>query len=128
MATRSTLNNRPTNRREPPVPGGNRRFADPSRHPLPPQTTRTIGDTRSAKGISWVWYAGVWNQALADGMQPPGVQRSVIYTSRPGTLNFQPHHQPFNYFARCAPGTPDRARHLQDGEDCLRAIEAGTLP
>jgi hypothetical protein len=27
---------------------------------------RTIGDTLSAKGISWAWYAGGWNAALAD--------------------------------------------------------------
>ena len=112
----------------PPAPGGDPRFADPSRHPLPPQTTKTIGDTLSAKGISWVWYAGAWHRALADGMQPPDVKRSVIYTFRPSTIDFQPHHQPFNYFARFAPGTPDRDRHLRDGEDFLRAIDAGTLP
>jgi acid phosphatase len=112
----------------PPAPGGDRRFADLARHPLPPQMTKTIGDTLSAKGIAWVWYAGAWSQALADGMQPPDVKRSVIYTAKPGTINFQPHHQPFNYFARFAPGTPDRDRHLQDGEDFLRAIDAGTLP
>ena len=41
---------------------------------------------------------------------------------------FQPHHQPFNYHARFAPGTPDRAEHLKDGEDFLRDIAAGTLP
>jgi acid phosphatase len=112
----------------PPAPGGDQRFADPSQHPLPPQTTKTIGDTLSAKGVSWAWYAGAWNRALADGMQPPDVKRSVIYTFKPGTVNFQAHHQPFNYFARFAPGTPDRARHLQDGEAFLQAIDAGTLP
>jgi len=36
----------------PPVPGGDRRFADPARHPLPPQRTKTIGDTLLAKGIT----------------------------------------------------------------------------
>ena len=38
--------------------------------PLPPQTSKTIGDTLSAKGISWAWYAGGWNAALADGGKP----------------------------------------------------------
>jgi acid phosphatase len=52
----------------------------------------------------------------------------VIYTSKPGGINFQPHHQPFNYFARFAPGSPDRDRYLKDGEDFLRALDAGTLP
>ncbi len=41
---------------------------------------------------------------------------------------FQPHHQPFNYHARFAPGTPDRAEHLKDGDDFLKDIAAGTLP
>jgi acid phosphatase len=39
-----------------------------------------------------------------------------------------PHHQPFNYHARFAPGTPDRAAHLKDGDDLLRDIDQGTLP
>ena len=39
--------------RVPPAPGGDARFADPSKGILPPQTQKTIGDTLSAKGISW---------------------------------------------------------------------------
>ena len=111
----------------PPATGGNLDFADPARHPVPPQTTKTIGDTLSAKGISWAWYAGAWNQALADGQRDPKEKRSVIY-NRSGSPNFIPHHQPFNYFARFAPGTPDRARHLKDGKEFLSAIDTGTLP
>jgi phospholipase C len=117
----------------PPGGGGPGVFADPAGArgmglPLPPQTAPTIGDTLSAKGVSWAWYAGGWRVATADGIQPAGVKRSVIYTAAPGSLNFQPHHQPFNYFARFAPGTPDRVAHLLDGEDFLRAIARGTLP
>ena len=41
------------------------------KHTLPPQTLTTIGDTLSAKGVSWAWYAGAWDAALQDGMQPP---------------------------------------------------------
>jgi phospholipase C len=112
----------------PPTPSGDPRFADPARHPLPPQRMKTIGDTLSAKGISWAWYAGAWNQALADGMQSPDMKRNVISTLRPGSVNFQPHHHPFNYFARFAPGTADREQHLKDGEEFRRAIDAGALP
>ncbi|MBP8306081.1 MAG: acid phosphatase [Burkholderiaceae bacterium] len=96
--------------------------------PVPPQTSATIGDRLSAKGVSWAWYSGGWNAALADGMQPAGAPRKVIYNRSAGSPNFQPHHQPFNYFARFAPGTPDRAAHIRDGEDFLGAIGAGTLP
>ena len=96
--------------------------------PTPPQNATTIGDTLSAKGISWAWFGGGYQQALADGMQPPDAPRKVIYNEENGSLNFQPHHQPFNYYQRFAPGTPDRAQHLRDGEDFLQAIEHGTLP
>jgi acid phosphatase len=96
--------------------------------PLPPQTNRTVGDTLSAKGITWAWYAGGWNVALADGRRPPGEKRGVIYTRENNALNFQPHHQPFNYFARFAPGTADRDKHLKDGDDLLGDIDAGRLP
>jgi acid phosphatase len=96
--------------------------------PLPPQTNKTIGDTLSAKGITWAWYAGGWSAALVDGRRPPSEKRSVIYTRENVSINFQPHHQPFNYFARFAPGAPDRDQHLRDGEDLLRDIDAGRLP
>jgi acid phosphatase len=66
--------------------------------------------------------------ALADGRRAPTEKRSVIYTRENNAPNFQPHHQPFNYFARFAPGTPDRAQHLKDGEDLLADIGAGKLP
>lgn len=117
----------------PPAANGPATDADPAgttafARPLPPQTARTIGDTLSAKGVDWAWYAGGWNAAVADGMQPPQARRSVIYTRGPNTVSFQPHHQPFNYYARFAPGTPDRARHLKDGDDFVKAIETGTLP
>lgn len=112
----------------PPAAGGDARFADPARHPFRPQTLKTIGDTLSAKGVSWAWYAGGWKLALADGMQPASVTRRVIYTRRQGTINFVAHHHPFNYFARFAPGTADRERHLKDYDDFVAAIDAGTLP
>ncbi|MGZ8136903.1 MAG: acid phosphatase [Methylococcaceae bacterium] len=111
-----------------PAADGDRRFADAQKHPLPPQNAKTIGDTLSDKGISWAWYAGGWNQASADGMKPPDSKRSVIYSDKQGTVNFQAHHQPFNYYARFAPGKPDRAKHLKDGEDFLQAILSGDLP
>ena len=112
----------------PPAPGGNLDLADPSRFPAPPFTDRTIGDTLSAKGVSWAWYSGGWDAALADGRQDPKVKRSVIYTRTATSPIFQPHHQAFNYYARFAPGTADRAQHLKDEKELLQAIDKGTLP
>lgn len=111
-----------------PAPNSSLEFADAAKFPVPPQTAKTIGDTLSAKGISWVWYGSGWNRALADGRQPPAAKRSVIYNRDPGSPNFQVHHQPFNYFANFAPGTAARAVHLRDGDEFLQAIERGRLP
>ena len=117
----------------PPAADGDLKMADPKGTPrlgapLPPQTTKTIGDTLSAKGITWAWYGGGYNAALADGTRAPDQPRAVIYTAKDGALNYQPHHQPFNYFARFAPGTADRAKHLKDGDDFVADIDAGKLP
>ena len=103
---------------------GNDRF----KRPLPPQTIKTVGDTLSEKNVSWAWYSGGWNLALADGRRPAEEKRRIIYTSENDSPNFQPHHQPFNYFVRFAPGAADRPKHLKDGEDFLRDIDAGALP
>jgi len=110
-----------------PAPTGDARLADPAGHPLPPQTAKTIGDTLSAKGVSWVWYAGAWNAALADGMKRSG-KHAVIYATGDNSPKFQPHHQPFNYFARFAPGTRDREQHLRDYADLIHAIDGEWLP
>jgi acid phosphatase len=72
----------------------------------------TIGDRLSEKNISWVWYAGGWNNAIAGK----------------GNKSFQFHHQPYVYFSRYAEGTAERATHLKDETDFIKAIETGTLP
>jgi acid phosphatase len=70
-----------------------------------------IGDRLSGAGVSWAWYAGGWDDAVA---------------GRPGPI-FQFHHQPFNYFANYAEGAPGRS-HLQDETDFDQAVAAGHLP
>lgn len=116
-----------------PAIGGSPLLADPAGSPsmglpIPPQISKTIGDTLSEKGIEWVWYAGGYTQAVQDGMQPPNLKRAVIYNAQSESPNFQPHHQPFNYFLRFAPGTKDRELHFKDGTDFIQAIEQGRLP
>jgi phospholipase C len=112
----------------PPAAGGSLDLSDTSKNPVPPQTAKTIGDTLSAKGISWAWYSGAWNEALKDGRRAAAEKRAIIYNRDAGSPNFQPHHQPFNYFARFAPGTADREYHLKDGAEFVEAIERGLLP
>jgi acid phosphatase len=94
---------------------------------LVPQHHATIGDMLSQRGVEWAWYAGGWDAALA------GHANDAEFPSRP---NFQPHHQPLNYFAQFAPGTAARERHLRDGglgetartNKFLADVEAGKLP
>jgi phospholipase C len=84
----------------------------PANRLVPNQTFPTIGDRLSEKGISWAWYAGGWNDALAGHPAP----------------TYQFHHQPFMYFANYADGTAAKAEHLKDEADFLAAIAAGRLP
>jgi acid phosphatase len=108
-------------------------YADPNNATtLPPQTRRNIGDALDAKRIGWTWYAGSWNAAVADGMRSPSSVREVIYAppTAGGNPDFQPHHQPFNYFERFDPAThaEHRAAHLKDYSELLADLAAGRLP
>ena len=111
------------------VASGNAAYADPTKaSTMPAQSQQAnIGDLLTAKGVNWAWYAGAWNAAIADA---PNATRSVIYG---GTIQFQPHHQPFNYFTRFDPatttGTAERAAHLKDYDAAfLQDAAAGKLP
>ncbi|HEY9064254.1 MAG TPA: acid phosphatase [Burkholderiaceae bacterium] len=108
-----------------PAAGGDARLADPSKPTtLPPQTQTTIADTLDAKGVSWAWYAGGWN-TVSSGT-PEG--RKQIYS---GQINFQTHHQPFNYYASFDPAKNGaaRAQHLKDFDTSFLAdAAAGKLP
>jgi acid phosphatase len=109
----------------PPAGGGDPRLADPggagstSLIPLPPLTTRTIGDALTIRGLDWKWYAGGWNRAVAD--------RTTMLDGA-----FEPNHNPFLYFSRFDPtttgGAAQRAAHLKDYTDLLADIQSGSLP
>jgi len=109
------------------------RYADPGNATtLPAQIAPTIGDRLTAKNVAWAWYSGAWNAALADGEQPAAKKRRVIYApdTPGGSPDFQPHHQPFNYYARFDPQThaDERSAHLKDYDDLVADAAAGRLP
>ena len=60
---------------------------------IPNLTDTTIGDRLTAANVSWTWFSGGWDNALA---------------GNPDSL-FQFHHQPFIYYANYADGTPAKA-------------------
>ena len=108
-------------------------YANPmSATTLPPQTQATIGDELSAKRVDWTWYSGSWDAALSDGREPPSKSRDVIYAPDypGGSPNFQPHHQPFNYYARFDPKShpEERASHMKDYTALVADAAAGRLP
>jgi len=97
----------------------NTMFATSQPHPpgfntsllLPPQNATNIGDLLTEKGISWKWYSGGYNDAMAGN----------------ASSFFQFHHQPFIYFSNYSVGSPGRA-HLKDEVDLLNDIDNGKLP
>jgi acid phosphatase len=108
-------------------------YADPDNATtLPPQDQATIGDALDARHVDWIWYAGAWDAAVADGRRPPLKSREAIYAPAAplGNPDFQPHHQPFNYYRRFDPKThaEQRAAHLKDYRDLLADAAAGRLP
>jgi acid phosphatase len=117
----------------PAVSDASLRYADPNnRTTLPAQTATTIGDLLDEKHVAWAWYAGSWNAALADGSRTGDKPRAVIYAPETpaGNPEFQPHHQPFNFYAKFDPQThPDaRTQHLKDYDDLLADVAAARLP
>jgi acid phosphatase len=108
-------------------------YADPNNSTtLPPQTQATIGDELDAKQVHWTWYSGAWDTALADGRRPPSESREAIYAPETalGSPDFQPHHQPFNFYQRFDPKAraDQRAAHLKDYRELLADAAAGRLP
>jgi phospholipase C len=83
--------------------------------------TPTIGDRLDAAHVTWKWYSGGWNNAIAGHADPL----------------FQYHHQPFAYYANYAPfnanGTLNLAHnganaHLQDEQNFFSDIAHNKLP
>ena len=108
-------------------------YANPlASNTLPPQTSTHIGDLLAKKGISWAWYAGAWNQALAATTGTPYSQppQNTATNPPPVAPTFQFHHHPFNYFAEFDPvaHAADRVAHMKDYTDLVAAAQAGTLP
>lgn len=92
---------------------------------------QTIGDRLSASHVSWKWYSGGWDRALAISSSNPtnnGVQGFDSSLAR-----FQWHHQPFAYFDNYAPWingvrNPRSAAHVQDESNFYTDVANNSLP
>ncbi|MDX2683211.1 phospholipase C [Streptomyces sp. NY05-11A] len=122
---------------------------------LPLLYTDNVGDVMSARGISWTWYGGGWDNAVGnngrDAYHPlgPGWTAGPTHTNS-GTCTFAPgsaplrtgaqfpycqqddfevDHQPFAYFANYADNTSGRVQHLADEQKFLQdAARTDGLP
>src|SRR5215467_12316250 len=78
--------------------------------PIDSKKVPTIGSRLSDKNVSWAWYSGGWDDAVAGHAEK----------------NFQFHHQPFAYFDNYKQLAADR--HLLDGKDFISDIAHNALP
>jgi acid phosphatase len=101
--------------------------SDPTRPYIP-----TIGDRLSAGNVSWKWYSGGWDNALASTASNPA-NNGVVPANAPVDPLFQWHHQPFAYYDNYAPwkdgaSNPVSAAHLQDEISFFRDLKRERLP
>ena len=78
----------------------------------PLQEMPNIGDRLNDAGISWAWYSGGWDDAVAGKPDP----------------EFQFHHQVFAFFKNTALGTESAKLHLKDELDLIAGIHRNDLP
>jgi len=102
----------------------------------PADTTRpyipTIGDRLSASNVSWKWYSGGWDNALAS-TATNSANNGTVPQNPPVDPLFQWHHQPFAYYDNYAPWVNGQrnlvsAAHLQDETDFFIDLKNHDLP
>ncbi|WP_066408524.1 acid phosphatase [Bordetella ansorpii] len=105
-----------------------------------PQTGPNIGDYLTTAGIDWAWYAGGYGYIQGRTLPPAAYAgndgNGLNAATGTPNVNYQFHHQPFNYFTRFDPttdaGQAERAKHLKDGgleaSQFMADIDSGKLP
>jgi phospholipase C len=90
---------------------------------IPPSNVRTIGEALNDKGISWAYYGGAYNAAVAFQHDPtnpdPTVQIGRAYCN---ICNFE------SYTNAIMGDATQRAAHIKDATDFFAAVDDGSLP
>jgi phospholipase C len=90
---------------------------------IPPVNTRTIGEALNEKNISWAYYGGAYNAAVAFQHNPtspdPLVQIGQAYCN---ICNFE------SYANAIMGNSAQRTAHIKDATDFFAAIDSETLP
>ena len=96
-------------------------------HSIPPTNVRTIGEALNEKGISWAYYGGAYNAAVA----LTKIKEAGGTTSDPTILIGQAYCNICNFesYTNAIMGnTAQRTTHIKDATDFFAAVDDGSLP
>ncbi len=89
---------------------------------VPPSSTRSIGDSLIAKGISWKYYGDQWNNYVPDPYQ---LNYGAVGAKSDEYCNIC---NPFQYDTSIMANPAVRTAHIQDTANLYADIAKGTLP
>ncbi len=90
---------------------------------IPPVNTRTIGEALNGKNISWAYYGGAYNAAVAFQHNPQSKDPLVLIGQAYCNIcNFE------SYATAIMGDAAQRAAHIKDATDFFAAIDSETLP
>ena len=89
---------------------------------IPPSNVRTIGEALNEKGISWAYYGGAYNAAVA-------LQEGTADAAQQIAGSFYCNICNFESYTNAIMGDPaQRAAHIKDATDFFAAVDDGSLP
>ncbi len=90
---------------------------------VPPTNVRTIGEALNEKGVSWAYYGGAYNAAVALQHNPTSTDPTVLIGAAYCNIcNFES-------YSNAIMGNPaQRTAHIKDATDFFAAIDDSTLP
>jgi phospholipase C len=110
--------------------------AKPGGTTVPPSTVRTIGDALIEKNISWAYYGGAYNAAVA--LSNVAVAANPTNPSLSAAALADPAHaigvaycqicNPFQYATSIMADPAVRTAHIKDTADLITSIQNSTLP
>jgi phospholipase C len=90
---------------------------------IPPSKVRTLGEALNEKQISWAYYGGAYNAAVALQHNPQSTDPTVLVGAAYCNIcNFE------SYASAIMGNSAQRAAHIKDATDLFSAIDNGTLP
>jgi phospholipase C len=101
---------------------------------LPPSSLRTIGDALLEKNISWAYYGGSYNAAVAlsnDAVKAGSTDFTAFAASDPANAVGVAYCQicnPFQYATSIMANSAVRTAHIKDTADLITAIQQNNLP